>query len=187
MNKISVQNTGTSIAPSRPPSGQKSASPVSSTRTAQNAKKNLAKTVTYERKNDHFKTRSRARQRSVAKALAILDSVKGLDPDKRLGAIQRTRQSKQPVVEAKRAVNLCRRNTINIGDQISFADDQQLRVKIIRRHHMLDTPQASMCNRVDRIIATTGLSVDDFARYADITLSMDRALPKSVRENWGRS
>ncbi len=129
------------------------------------------------------RAKSPRRRRTERDAISLLDRLKGFD---RRRAVERVRSAKQPVAEAQRILARIARNEVAghvVDDVVGHADVQELRAKIIRRDYMLDQPQAQLLARMDRMIASDGMTKDEFAKFATALLSeaMRPALPLSVR------
>jgi len=65
---------------------------------------------------------------------------------------------------------------------VDHSDAEALRVKLLRRDAWLDSPQMSMCRKLDRQIVREGMPWSEFNRLSRIILGMKPALPRSMRE-----
>jgi hypothetical protein len=65
---------------------------------------------------------------------------------------------------------------------VDHSDVEALRIRLLRRDGWLDTPQMSMCRKLDRQIARGGLPWHEFNRLSRIIAGMKSALPRSMRE-----
>ena len=54
------------------------------------------------------------------------------------------------------------------ADEIDFSEVQQLRIRIVRRDLILDSPQATFLYRMERDIARTGMTSSEFRRRAEV-------------------
>ena len=118
--------------------------------------------------------RSPRRRRTERLAIALLDDAQRLSGAARDHAIGRIRLAKQPVAEAKRIVSHPARKAVTgiaQANAVDFSNVQELRVRIIRRDLILDSPQAMYLARMERDIATKGMTGSEFQRRAELLMS----------------
>ena len=123
------------------------------------------------------------RKRIEREAIQLLDGVR-LTPSRRKWAISRIREARRPTVEARRIVAQAARRAVELEvDDIGHSEVQELRARIIRRDGLLDIPPAMLLARMDRIIATFGMTKDAFAQLATLLFSeaLKPALPDFLR------
>ena len=98
----------------------------------------------------------------------------------RLRAIEEVRAARSPMVAAKGIISKLTKASSGRGG-LDLSDVQEIRVRIIRKHQILDTPQAMMCQRLDRMVLK-GCTRREFDRVAKIALNMPLAFPKHLAE-----
>lgn len=129
------------------------------------------------------KTVSRQRKRTEQTAINMLSET-SLSPARKRAAVVRIRNASQPLAEARRIVAQAQRDAsagVLEHDGIDFSDVQEIRVRLIRRHGILDRPHANLLCRMDRMIAEGNMSREAFATMAETALEMDTALPANCR------
>jgi hypothetical protein len=127
---------------------------------------------------------SRQSKRTIKKAIEYLDREIKLSRRQRENAIEKIKNAKQQMVEAKRIVQQIRKAKFAIeidGDFVDHSDVQELRVKLIRRDFGLWSPQREFLKRLDKHIAINGMTGDEFLKEAGVLLAIPQALSKKVR------
>ncbi len=135
---------------------------------------NLRSTTSRAYKAKTTGVRSPRRRRTEREAIALLDGAQRLSGAARDHAIDRIRRAKQPAAEAKRILDHLARDAVAgivQADEIDFSDVQELRVRIVHRDLILDSPQASFLARMERDIAAKGMTKEVFLRRAEVLFS----------------
>ena len=117
------------------------------------------------------------RRRTESAAVKYLNENVTLPRSVRSGALREIRAAKQPMTVARRFV---RDYSLTATGSVDFSDVQELKVKILRKHGVVDTAFQMGLNRLDRMILA-GCDRREFNRVASIILNMPCVLPKSER------
>jgi hypothetical protein len=124
-----------------------------------------------------------ARKRIEDAAITKMDEVLSKKFNGRAASIAKIRAAKRPSSEAKRQIQAHLINGIQTEGTtaLDYSDVQELRVQIIRRDGILDTPHASVCSKMDKLIAEGAMTEAEFARMSGIVKSMPCAITKHLR------
>lgn len=121
------------------------------------------------------------RRRTIRAAEAVLDRELKLPPTARPEALARIRRARQPVREAKRFIEHCKK--VDLGEtgrrDPDLADVRELEVKLIRRDGSIWPPQSTMLNRLASQTAEGLITAEEFRSTAAALWAMPQTLPKS--------
>ena len=130
----------------------------------------------------------RKRKATEDHAIATFDTLLGTRKfSGRSEIIRYIRAQPQPMSAAKRRAKALLRSGV-LADMesiqaIDHSDVQELRVKIIRKHAVIDTAQSSILDRMDQMIAKNEMTRDRFHEMASTVLKMPCAVPPEARDD----
>ena len=141
----------------------------------------ISRSISVPSKGQVTTPKSRQRKRSEKLAIAYLNFSIPLPAGARRKAGASIRNSQRPMLQAKQIIRAYREAPIEGSGRPDFSDVQEIKVKLIRKAGVIDTPQQSLLKKLDLMVAR-GCTRAEFKKLAGIILTMPQALPKKVRE-----
>jgi len=128
----------------------------------------------------------RKRQVVETNAIAAFDTIVGTRKfSGRAETIRYIKAQPRPLATAKRRAKALLKAgvlaDVSAAHVLDHSDVQELRVKIIRKHKILDTPHASILAKMDKAIALGEMTPDRFNEMASAVLNIPCAVPSKHR------
>lgn len=126
------------------------------------------------------------RRRTLKAAVQLLECHAKLSPERRRSALARIRRAAQPVAEARRIIRQSAKDSamgrMDIGTEVDHSHVQALRVRLIHRDHGIWPPHADLLAKLDRRVATCGMTKEEFKSAVAMIYGMKPALDPRFRK-----